>query len=404
MKKRIYKATALDLVQTAYMENHIPLIYCYMELDTVIDVGRLKRALSRTTEIIPQILCGYNATRNTWTPAKYDSNSVVKTVMEKNRYEDLIWDLHTGPQLKINICHQSTGDSLQIAMSHILTDGVGFQQYLALLCTFYNGQDSMGFREENFRSVVPLLFHTAIQGLPSISKHDDKRSIPAVLPVEQGQTLLHSQKVNLSEEQLQMVRKRVRNLHVTLNDAFMASFAYALKSFTRQDELILPCPVNLRKFSTLNGRLTVANMTGKYLCPISLAKDKDLKALTLAVHQEMERLKSQHTCFRSIVLLHILHFILPIHFLRHITRAFYSVEPVSYTNMGTIDESISFQGLTLKECYLCGTYRQAPSFQVSISTYKDVCTLAVNIRGTEKQRIAGMQILNKMKSALLNGY
>lgn len=401
MKTKIYKGTALDLIQTTYMGNHIPLVYCYMELGTVIDVNRLKQAVSRTAEIVPQILCGYNETKNAWIPIKYDCNSMVKTISEKNCYEDLIWDLRTGPQLKINIFHQGAGDRLQIAMSHILADGAGFQQYLILLCTFYNNQDLQAVSEVNSRSVIPLIFRTAIQRLPHISKHVEKENTPPILPMEQGQTLLYSLKVTLSEEQLKMVQENARNLHVALNDVFMASYAYALKSFTTQNEIILPCPADLRKFVTKNGKLTIANMTGKYLCPISLAKGDGLKEITLAVHQEMERQKSHYDCFHSILFLQILHTILPINLLRHITRAFYSVEPISYTNMGTIDEKIFFQGTTIKEFYLCGTYRQAPSFQVSISTYKNICTFAVNMCGTEKQRIIAMQLLNKMKSASL---
>ncbi|SNT04394.1 Uncharacterized protein, contains a NRPS condensation (elongation) domain [Anaerovirgula multivorans] len=369
MKKKIHRGTALDLIQTAYMESHVPLVYCYMVLDKAVDVSRLKQAVRSTAEIVPQILCRYNGVKNTWLPAKYDSNSIVKIVSDKNCYEDLIWDLHTGPQLKINIYRQGAGDSLSIAMSHILTDGAGFQQYLALLCEFYNEQNSQAVSEVNSRSVIPLLFHTAIQRLPYIIKHVDKGNIPEILPIEQGQTLLNSLKVTLSEEQLKMVQKKARNLHVTLNDVFMASFAYSLKSFTTQDEIILPCPADLRKFGTQNRKLTIANMTGKYLCRISLGKDERLKEMTLAVHQEMERQKSHYDCFHFILFLQILHAILPANLLSRITKSLYSVEPISYTNMGTIDEKIFFQEITIKECYLCGTYRQAPSFQVSISTY-----------------------------------
>lgn len=84
MKEKIYKGTALDLIQTSYMESHVPLVYCYMQLDTAIDVNRLERAVRRTTEVIPQILCGYNETKNVWLPGKYDSDFIVKTMSEKN--------------------------------------------------------------------------------------------------------------------------------------------------------------------------------------------------------------------------------------------------------------------------------------------------------------------------------
>jgi NRPS condensation-like uncharacterized protein len=403
MNKKIHKGTALDLIQTVYMESHIPLVYCYMVLDTAIDVNRLKQAVRSTAEIVPQILCRYNGVKNTWVPAKYDSSSIVKIVSGKNCYEDLTWDLHTGPQLKINVYHQEAGDSLQIAMSHILTDGVGFQQYLALLCKFYNEQNSQAVSEVNFRSVIPLLFHNDIRRLLHKSKHVDKGNISEILPVDQGEMLLNSLKVTLSEEQVKMLQEKASNLQVTLNDVFMASFSYSLKSFTTQVEMILPCPADLRKFGTQNDKLTIANMSGKYLCHISLAKEEQLKEITLAVHQEMERQKSHYGCFHFILFLQILHAILPANLLRLITKSLYSVEPISYTNMGTIDEKIFFQGITMKECYLCGTYRKAPSFQVSVSTYKNVCTLAANMYGTKKQRIIGMQVLNQMKTALLSG-
>lgn len=257
---------------------------------------------------------------------------------------------------------------MQIAMSHILTDGVGFQQYLVLLCKFYNEQNSQAVSEVNFRSVIPLIWHTAIHRLPHISKRVHKDNVSAILPVEQGQTSFHSLKATLSEEQFIMVQEKAKKLHVTVNDIFMASYAYAyaLKSFTTQNEITLPCPADLRKFGTQNGKLTIANMTGKYLCRISLNKDVGLKEITLAVHREMERQKSHYDCFHDILFLQILHAILPAKMLRHNAKAFYSVEPVSYTNMGTVDEKIFFQGAIIKECYLCGTYRQAPSFQVSI--------------------------------------
>lgn len=402
MKKIIHKGTALDLIQTAHMESHIPIVYCHMVLDTAIDVSRLKQAVGYTAEIVPQILCRYNKIKNAWVPAKYDSNSVVKIVSEKKRYEGLVWDLCTGPQLKINIYHQDAGDSLQIGMSHILSDGAGFKQYLALLCKFYNKQDSQAASEVNSRSVIPLLFHTAVQRLPHISKRIDKGNIPAVLPAEQDNGFLQSLKVTLSEEQFKMIQTKVKNLQVTMNDVFMASYTYALKPFIIQDEIILSCPADLRKFRTPDGKLAIANMTGKYLCRISLAKDDGLREIALAVHQEMERQKSHYDCFHFILLLQILHAILPANLLRLITNPFYSAPPTSYTNVGTIDEKkIFFQGMSIKECYLCGTYRQAPSFQVSISTYKNVCTLAANMCGTKKQKITGLQLLNRMKSALL---
>lgn len=403
MKKKLYKGTALDLIQAAYMERHVPLIYCYMLLDTAIDINRLKQAVRNTAKIVPQILCRYDDRKNTWLPANFDSNSIVQVVSEQPCYEDLIWDLRIGPQLRIHIYRQKSGDLLQIGMSHILTDGAGFQQYLSLLCKFYNEQTSQAINQVNSRSLNPLLFQTALKRLMHSISHIEKGNMAAVLPLDQAPSTLHSLKVTLSEEQLNSLREKAKSLQVTMNDLFMASYAYALKSFSLQRDIILPCPADLRKYHTQKGKLTIANMTGKYLCYISTSKADSLKEFTIAIHQEMERMKAHYTCFHFLALLHLLYMVLPVKLLRNITRAFYSIEQISYTNMGTLEEQqILLQDIAIKECYLCGTYRKAPSFQVSISTYKNVCTMSVNLWGRKNQRITGMRLLNEMKSVLLD--
>lgn len=404
MRKKIYSGMALDLIQTIDMEKHVPIVYCYITFDTIIDVDRMKQAVKRTAEIVPQILCRYDDTKNRWYPARYDINSVVKIFSGINCRSNMIWDLRTGPQLKINICRRNDSDSLQICMSHILTDGAGFRQYLALLCGFYNEHGSQAPSKVNRRSIMPLLYHTGMQRIWPSHNHFHKGNIPGLLPkTESDSQLPQSIKVTLSEEQLGMVKEKAKELHVTLNDIFMASYAYALKDFTLQDQIIIPCPTDLRKYDRRKNILTIANMTGKYLCQISLGYG--LKETVLAVHKEMERLKSHYDCFHLVLPLQILHVILPSRILRIITKSWYYVEPTSYTNMGAIDErKVFFQGVSIKECYLCGTYRQAPSFQISISIYKNACTLSANMLGSQNQKIAGMRLLEEMKASLLYGF
>lgn len=404
MKKKSYKGTALDLVQTVHMDKHNPLIYCYMVLDSPIDTHRLKQAVRSTADIVPQILCRYNAEKHTWAPPEFDSHSLVKIVTTQEGQEALVWDLQTGPQLKINILRHRGKDRLQIGMSHILTDGAGFQQYLALLCIFYNEQEQQG-TGVNSSCVFPLLAHAAVRRLPhldkEVSKHKEKSETPFILPTEQGPGQLHTLKVTLSEAQLDAIHEQAKNWRVTLNDLFMASYASVLKSYITQSEIIIHCPADLRRFRNPFVRLTIANMTGNYLCRIPLSNLKGLKDITLAVNQEMKRQKMHYGCFHSILCLQLIHTVLPANLVRLIIKPMYSVEPVAYTNLGMIDGNIFFQGTTIKECYICGTYRHAPSFQVSISTYNNVCTLAANMRGTRKQRLAALQLLNEIKSVLL---
>lgn len=403
--KKTYRGTALDLIQAVHMENHIPLVYCYMTLSARIDADRLKQAVRRTTEIVPQILCGYDEIKNGWVPTGHDMDSVVRVSSENDWCENFVWDLYSGPQLKINIHRENDNDSLHICMSHILTDGTGFKQYLALLCIFYNENDPRSIINANRRSDIVLLHHAVVQRIRRGHNRLHEGNAPMLLPARSGRQQFHSLQVKLSPEQMEMLGEEQKKLHVTWNDVFMAVFAYVLKGYTLQDEIVIPCPADLRKYGRQNDGLTIANMTGKFLCRIFLKKNMGLKEMVMSVHKEMERLKFHHDCFNQIPLLHVLYAILPNRALRFIVRTRYSVEPVSYTNMGIIDgHKVSFQGLAIKDCYLCGTYRTAPSFQVSISTYRNTCTLSANMFGSENQKVAGMQLLKQMKDSLLYGF
>ncbi|MCL6459810.1 MAG: hypothetical protein K6T85_17590 [Gorillibacterium sp.] len=405
MKKKNYNGKALDLIQTIYMEQYTPIVYCYVTFSSFIDLARLKSAVSCTAVIVPQILCRYDYQKNRWCPAGHDVDSIIKVFSENDHCDNIIWNLQVGPQLKINIYHQSDSDSLQICMSHILADGAGLLQYLALLCRFYNKHDSVASEEVNHRSIVPLLYHTASQRIRRSHSPLHKGDTPALLPKESTNQLPVSLKVTLSAIQMATIKKKANSLDVTLNDVFMAAYIHTLKDYILCEEIAIPCPADLRKYDRQNNKLTIANMTGKYLCRVPLVRENGIAKTALVIHKKMERLKDEYTCFKLMSLLQILHSILPKRIVRLIIKRCYSIEPTSYSNLGVIDEhKIFFQGAAITECCLCGAYRPAPSFQVSISTYGNVCTISANMLGSENQKNAGMLLLEKMKSSLLAGF
>ncbi|WP_432765223.1 hypothetical protein, partial [Hungatella effluvii] len=80
----------------------------------------------------------------------------------------------------------------------------------------------------------------------------------------------------------------------------------------------------------------------------------------------------------------------------------YRLFPVSYTNFGRINHTkLFFEGCKIKSCYTTGTYRLPPDFQLSVSTFQNVCTLNCTLIGQNEDSVTGQNILDEVKNEIL---
>ena len=93
----------------------------------------------------------------------------------------------------------------------------------------------------------------------------------------------------------------------------------------------------------------------------------------------------------------------PLPLLRRIIKMTYHLPAVSYTNFGIIDHNqLSFKNCRIEHCYLTGTYRNAADFQLSVSTFHNICTLNCTLVGTEETRTLGQNLLEQVKKELID--
>ena len=71
---------------------------------------------------------------------------------------------------------------------------------------------------------------------------------------------------------------------------------------------------------------------------------------------------------------------------------------VLYTDKNTKED---FKNIDVVSCSLAGTFRLPPYFQLTISTFRDVCTFNCTLAGSAGDEIIGQQILEQVKSELL---
>lgn len=399
--KSYIKCECLDFVEASHQNRVYPVMYCHMEITGKFDIGKLKNAVQISGEYIPEILYSYDFKRNRFINRGFTAEDVVQT--NPFRFEDnIIWDLSRYPQLRI-VIHCAEGRSRVIfCMSHILSDGSGFLQYVYLLASLYNGCWTEN-QLKNKRDISWLLKGIHVQRQTEQMKYGKSKHMEPLRSSGIG-TEHYLIKRTISSPNFKKLHNKAKRYHVTLNDVFMTAYARVIARIQHRDQVMLPCPADLRKFAGHEKTdLTVANMTGIYRNVVINCESRyDFTTILLQVHIEMELQKSRFRCFKGIQILDSTYRILPDFILGKIIRATYQLPSVSYTNIGIIEhQKLYFRECEIEDCVMTGAYRQSPDFQLTVSSFRNVCTLNCTLIGDGETKIEAENILERVEKELL---
>ncbi|WP_124067164.1 VTT domain-containing protein [Clostridium sp. E02] len=394
------KGQCMDFIQTINIEKLQPFVFCHLHFDRRIDIERLKYAVQQTLSTVPQILCSYDLKKGKWV----DRGHTIEDLFVDNNSDfgdDWCWNLLTETQLKIHVCHKEIHDILTIGISHILCDGAGFTQYLYLLANYYNNNDSQK-DILNQRDLKPILEKINIKtSLCKVISYGEVKE----LPFDKSGNIPYCLIKTIEKQEFLAIQRKTKALNCTVNDLLLTAYARTIVKFLKTESITLNCPINLRRFGKRELQeeaLTIANMTGIYKLHIIIKPSECFETTLLKIHSQMEQLKFNNSCFNGIPLLHFLYNKVPIFILNIFGKKLYKIFPISFTNFGVIDcNKLVFDGTKLNKCFLTGTYRISPDFQVSVSTYQNTCTLNCNLIGSEYRKKMGLDLLEKIKIEII---
>ena len=133
-----------------------------------------------------------------------------------------------------------------------------------------------------------------------------------------------------------------------------------------------------------------------------MRKGRSFAEILQQVHIEVELQKSHFRCFEGIVKLNIIYKILPIPYVLLLFRMTYHLKHISYTNLAIIDKKrLQFRNCEIETCFVTGSYRKMPDFQLSISTLNNVCTLSCTVLRNDKWKEKCEGILRDVKNELM---
>ena len=396
--KPFLKSEPLDLIMAANRGRLYPLIFCHISLNGQIEVLRLKGAVSRAGKIIPELFCAYDFDHARFLSKGFTTEHLV--VMKNDCAGEYRWDLSTGPQLRVTIDRKENGcDDIIVGISHILTDAQGFLQILYLLSALYNGE-KLPDDLQNRRDVSPVLRAVRTGKATVLEKRaKNTRQRPFSFDGEKGSCGCLC--CRIESDKMKKIDKKAKEYGATLNDVFLTAYARTAVKLLKTDAVIIPCPADLRRYSPVSGSLTAANMTGRFQLFIEVKQNHPFEETLKKVHEEMRLQKARFRCFQGIKPLFSLYGKLPYPLLYRIIRQSYGNLPVSYTNIGVIDSGrLCFENCEVLSCFLTGSYRQPPDFQLTVSTFRGACMFNCTLTGSEKRLHTGKQILKLVKREL----
>lgn len=391
----------LDFVEASHRKRVYPLMYFHMNISGHLDLDRLKQSVTLSSKVVPEILYAYDFHKNRFVSLGYTADDVIQYDAEQSgRF--LRVDLSSRPQLQIVITPKENYSFVMIVMSHILSDGEGFLQYLYLLAALYNGKNP-DHKIRNLRGISPLLENIHVLAPTQQTKYHRHISIPPLRSKENGSRMLCLTS-RIPADRMTLIHQKATKLGATMNDVFMTAYARVIARMKNINTMVLPCPASLRKFRSGSDDLTVANMTGIYRkVVIEIPPGCSFTSTLQQVHLEMQLQKSLNRCFAGIKALNETFHKVPRPLLGQVIKATYRLRSVSYTNWGMIDhEKLCFKDCTIQNCFFTGTYRLAPDFQLTISTFQNICTLNCTLLGSDDNKRAGQYILESVKQELLD--
>ena len=397
-----YKAEIFDKFfflydKTGYSDHQL---HCILYFNNHLNAERIKRAaalLMKAVPILSRVYRDYGG-EPYWEDACFseiDFFTIVNDTKDFERFTFSRTDEAAGPQLKVCLLRQPEGDSLSLVMNHMVCDAVGFKECLYLLSEIYSDL----FKNPDAIS-VPL-----IDGDRSFKKIGKALSLPARMKIylrgykdrggeyefpfsRSGDTSPFIAFFEIKRSTYQKIRNLCAGNHVTVNDVVLTAFVRVLSGMLDRDgeELAFPIMVDMRRYLRDKSFNALTNLTANSILRITVTPGENFDQTLEKVNAAMSKKKLENIGIDVLLTLEW-------QFKLYGKKTYSLLEKamdnpkIGMTNIGVLDaKKLMFKDSSVINAVMCGSIKYRPYFQLSVSTFKDIMTLCVNLYGDDNDR------------------
>ena len=409
--KRKLTAELWDKMHYLFRDFNDRMVHVELEYDFVPDIDALKTVIICAFEKVPVLHSTFvdKKVSTHWEVMPYTIEDVLTVEYPDNMQEaiDNFLTQYIPPesnvQMKFALFIKDGKSTLCMIENHMCMDGGDLKYFLQAFCENYNNYVEKGISPIDFRTgsrsytnvysgFSKMESGVAKRLFKNINARDDHK-FPLTKDSIRDESFIARR--NFSEETLAKLKAKGKEFGATVNEMLLTSYFYSiyeLADFPASDQVMISSAIDLRRHMDSVEGQGFTNHTAWMQCAIP-ERGRDIFETVQYVVRSSNRFKKDK--FMGLYGLPLLNFgysILPHAASEEIIKIGYSNPYMAMSNIGILNgKQLSLSGHEPTYAFMSGAVKYKPFVLLTATTYKNIITLSMCVRGNEKDK----EIVNK---------
>lgn len=404
--ERKLKAELWDKMHYLFRDFNDRMVHAELRYDFEIDIEALKTVLICFFEKAAVLHSRFvdNKLSTHWEVKPYHIDDVL-TVSRPDDLDEAVDSFLTqyippdsDIQMKAALFLKDGKSALCIVENHMCMDGGDFKYFLKALCQNYSGYTEkkispIGLRTGSraFEEVYSGFSRTETRMAKNLYKNineKDTHAFPLTPDNIRDKSFIARRKID--EETFLKIKTTGKALGATINDMLVTAYFYSLYELAGYDpseRVSISCAIDLRRHIKDTGNMGITNHTAWMQCAVP-QRGRDIFQTLKYVINSSNRFKSDKFMgLYGLPLLKLGYSILPHSASEEIIKIGYSNPLLAMSNIGILDaEGLALAGNEPTDAFMSGAVKYKPFVLLSATSFKNVLTLSMCVRGNDEDR------------------
>ncbi len=404
--ERKLNAELWDKMHYLFRDFNDRMVHVELRYDFEIDVEALKTVLICFFEKAPVLHSRFvdNHLSTHWEVMPYNINDVVTVEYPENLDEAIESFLtqyippESSLQMKVAVFFKDGTTTICIVENHMCMDGGDLKYFVKALCKNYNdyvneNKSPIGLRtgsrsfEEVYSSFSPTETRMAKNLYKNVCAKDD-HSFPLTHNNIADKSFIARRKID--EERFQKIKAVGKKHGATINDMLVAAYFYSLyelAEYNPYDSVTISCAIDLRRHIKDTDDMGITNHTAFMQCNIPERGRDIFQTLNYVVRSVSKFKNDKFMGLYGLPLLKFGYSILPHTASEEVIKIGYSNPLLAMSNIGILEaDKLALEGHEPLDAFMTGAVKYKPYVLLSATSYKNVVTLSMCVRGNEQDK------------------
>lgn len=404
--ERKLTAELWDKMHYLFRDFNDRMVHVELNYDFVLDVEALKTVIICAFEKVPVLHSKFVDKKLTtyWKVMPYHIDDVL-TVCEPENLEEAVEEFLTQYippeshiQMKFALFIKDGKSTLCMIENHMCMDGGDLKYFLQSFCKNYTEYVEKGISPIEYRTgsraytdvysgFSQMESGVARRLFKNINARDNHK-FPLTKNNIRDTSFIARKKFN--EETLAKLKAKGKEMGATVNEMLLAAYFYSvyeLAGFPTSDQVMISSAIDLRRHMATVADKGFTNHTAWMQCAIP-ERGKDIFETVKYVVKSSNRFKKDK--FMGLYGLPLLNFgysILPHAASEEIIKIGYSNPYMAMSNIGILKgNDLALMGKDPVDAFMSGAVKYKPFVLLTATTYKNVITLSMCVRGNDKDK------------------